>query len=259
MSPRTVWLVALASAGCLAQRGYPCRESEQCVLDGVDGICQESGWCSYEDDECESGQRYEELAPDELADACVEVEAEAELSCDLYCETYPTVCTGELSGYPDPETCLQHCAQWPVGDVDDRENDSLGCRQYHLTLAGMWSAPVNCARASPSGADTCRDLDPAVCSQYCAVFINACNDIAGVPSYGSMEECGQVCNSWYPGVPTPDRADSATCRLSRMEALADDTLSPEQRFALCIAGSRTGGAGFEGLTDDASCTLPPLP
>ena len=257
MLVRTACMLALALAGCLAQRGYPCRDSEQCRLDDASGVCQESGWCSYQDEDCESGQRYEEYAPGELGSACVEVQAQTELTCDDYCEAYPTVCSGELSSYPDPETCLSQCRQWPVGTADDREGDSLGCRRYHLTLAAMWNVGVNCARASPSGADTCRSVDPSICTQYCTLFIGNCNDIPGVPAYASPEECGQVCGSWYPGQPGSERANSATCRLSRMQALGQQMWTMEETTALCIAGSRTGGDGFEGLDPTISCTFAP--
>lgn len=243
-----------ASCGCLAQRAYPCQDDDQCRLEAREGVCQSSGWCSYEDETCASEQRYEDLAPDDLGGECVEIEAAEEVTCEAYCEEYPAVCPGSLSAYPDPETCLGQCAQWPVGAAEDRATDSLGCRLYHVTLAGLWSSEANCARASPSGADSCRSLGGEVCQQYCTAFLSSCNDIPGIPGYASPDECGDVCGGWYPGQASPDPAASTICRISRLEALAEPDLTPEERFGLCLSASRTGGPELEG---GSGCVLQP--
>ncbi len=66
------WLVlAAAAAGCAVT--FPCSSDEQCDRDGVGGVCQASGYCSFPDNACESTQRYGELAPAELAGTCVPV------------------------------------------------------------------------------------------------------------------------------------------------------------------------------------------
>lgn len=68
------WLVAmLVSMGaCIADRGFPCDGDDRCVLEGVEGRCEASGWCSYPSDACDGGHRYEELAEDGLAGTCVD-------------------------------------------------------------------------------------------------------------------------------------------------------------------------------------------
>ncbi|MBL4687723.1 MAG: hypothetical protein JKY37_24215 [Nannocystaceae bacterium] len=65
-------LVALALPGCIADRGFPCSTSEMCVLDGVPGRCESTGWCSYPDVECGGMHRYELLAGDGVAGICVD-------------------------------------------------------------------------------------------------------------------------------------------------------------------------------------------
>jgi hypothetical protein len=60
------------ACGCITQRGYACDEDRECVLDDVDGRCELQGWCSYPDDECPGGWRFESLAKDDLAGRCVD-------------------------------------------------------------------------------------------------------------------------------------------------------------------------------------------
>jgi alpha-tubulin suppressor-like RCC1 family protein len=42
------------------------------VLDGVRGQCEPEGYCSYPDDDCDGGSRFEARAPGELAGRCVD-------------------------------------------------------------------------------------------------------------------------------------------------------------------------------------------
>ncbi len=50
---------------------FPCSSDEQCTRGGATGVCQAAGYCSFPDDGCESGQRYGDLAPGDLAGTCV--------------------------------------------------------------------------------------------------------------------------------------------------------------------------------------------
>lgn len=62
----------LATASCIAPRGFPCEDDEQCVLEGIEGRCEAERYCSYPDDDCDGGYRFEVRAPDELAGRCVD-------------------------------------------------------------------------------------------------------------------------------------------------------------------------------------------
>ncbi|MEM9462975.1 MAG: right-handed parallel beta-helix repeat-containing protein [Myxococcota bacterium] len=63
-------IIALhAPLGC--HRAFLCEDNAQCVARGVQGRCEPSGFCSFPDSTCDSGQRYGEHASLELVDACV--------------------------------------------------------------------------------------------------------------------------------------------------------------------------------------------
>lgn len=56
-------LVLGALASCLEREGFECDDDAQCDLDGQEGVCVESRYCAYPDDECPSELRYEDHAP----------------------------------------------------------------------------------------------------------------------------------------------------------------------------------------------------
>ncbi|MEM6990308.1 MAG: hypothetical protein AAF721_07420 [Myxococcota bacterium] len=61
----------VGQGGCLPSPRFECTASDQCRLSGErDGACHE-GYCTYADAGCDSGRRYHEHAPAELAGACV--------------------------------------------------------------------------------------------------------------------------------------------------------------------------------------------
>lgn len=62
----------LALAGC--HRVFPCDDDAQCRLDGVPGTCEAVGHCSFPDEDCDSGRRFGEHAPRDMAGVCVEVD-----------------------------------------------------------------------------------------------------------------------------------------------------------------------------------------
>jgi hypothetical protein len=66
-------LAALACAGPASACGaspYACSSDTQCIDGGAAGYCEASGYCSFDDATCESGRRYGNLAPTDLAGEC---------------------------------------------------------------------------------------------------------------------------------------------------------------------------------------------
>lgn len=103
------WGLALALA-CGGLTEFECSDDAQCKVGSRQGICQPSGYCSFSDDDCESGQRYGDHAPAELADQCVPsggtTEAVDATTVDHSTSDAPTSTTGITStnGTTDPNT-----------------------------------------------------------------------------------------------------------------------------------------------------------
>ncbi|MCH9685689.1 MAG: hypothetical protein K0V04_29930 [Deltaproteobacteria bacterium] len=64
---------AIAGLGLGCSLTFPCETDAQCTRNSTPGVCQASGYCSFPDQQCESDQRYGELAPRGLAGTCVPV------------------------------------------------------------------------------------------------------------------------------------------------------------------------------------------
>ena len=52
-------VLANATAGCLRTTSYKCSSSDQC---GAEGVCEETGYCSFADADCADGRRYAEYS-----------------------------------------------------------------------------------------------------------------------------------------------------------------------------------------------------
>src|SRR5262245_29398688 len=77
---RVAWLAAWASAvglACGLQAAFACESAADCIDGGVAGTCESTGFCSFPDDACDSGQRYGKHAGGGLGDSCVEPAGES--------------------------------------------------------------------------------------------------------------------------------------------------------------------------------------
>lgn len=64
-------VAVLALVGCASDGDYTCSDASMCVIGSVAGQCQSTGYCSFPDTTCPTGQRYGELAGAGLAFGCV--------------------------------------------------------------------------------------------------------------------------------------------------------------------------------------------
>jgi hypothetical protein len=124
------------------------------------------------------------------------------LSCTNYCTIVMTNCTGAamsvdggvgLADYPSMTSCMNACAKFPVGTAADQSGNTLGCRQYHATLAAgsAANAMTHCPHASMSGGGVCGDR----CANFCALATSVCTKMDGVtmPVFTSATDCMAKC------------------------------------------------------------------
>lgn len=64
-------IAAWLCAGCVDLTPYQCERNEDCRASGRAGFCEDVGYCSYADDDCESRRRFSRLAGP-FADRCTE-------------------------------------------------------------------------------------------------------------------------------------------------------------------------------------------
>jgi hypothetical protein len=138
---------------------------------------------------------------------------DAGLSCEVYCTQVTANCT-TVGTFPADKAdtdagnqqyvtkvgCLNECAKTPVGDINDKTGDTLGCRQYHSGAAKL-DAKLHCPHAGPSGGGLCSGGDGGVesrCFTLCARAESLCTAEAGVPPadvpFKDLADCTNGCN-----------------------------------------------------------------
>lgn len=140
--------VAVGSiAACFRLGAYACSGDDSCV-DGIkQGICESSGYCSYPDPDCNSGQRYDDLAGDGLQNQCVEPTPSG---------TSGVADGGESSG-EGSSSGESGSSDGPIDDCADADGDGYGegttclgadCDDDNAAVSDQ------CVYIGPSGDDT---------------------------------------------------------------------------------------------------------
>ena len=144
-----LWLAALATSvcgvwlGCTAPGAFACETNSQC---GEGGTCQPSGFCSFADSDCDSGQAYGDAAPSGLAGECVPVQDD----------------TGGATSGPDPSSGDGGGDGTMTGSADDEgSGDTLALTSGASTSEGSsTSGPPNGDSSSGDGSGSGSSGEP---------------------------------------------------------------------------------------------------
>lgn len=119
------------------------------------------------------------------------------ISCSTYCETILKNCgsadggVGGTAQYYDTADCMNTCALLPTGTYAETAN-SVGCRQYHASLAAMDPA-THCPHAGAGGGGLCGDR----CDDYCSLVMAHCTTSNGAdPPYANKADCMSACSGY---------------------------------------------------------------
>ncbi len=135
-----VWalLVLAALPGCTTTSLFTCADSTQCAAEGVAGRCEATGFCSFADDACESGQRYGDFSGS-LSQTCVPADASGSTG-PARAETSSTLIPGTGTGDHDP----------PTGSTSSSSDDS--------EVSTTTGSPTDGSSSSSTGEDVDEDL-----------------------------------------------------------------------------------------------------
>lgn len=96
------------ATGCNRLAGvFACEASDECVKGGDPGVCEPTGFCSFDDPGCPSGRRYTTHASIELAGECVDAIDDAARADGPAIDATPTTCGPAEASYTSPAT--GHC------------------------------------------------------------------------------------------------------------------------------------------------------
>src|SRR5687768_4250701 len=68
---RAAILLVVLCACTQPKNTFRCGDSSACAAGGLQGTCEPTGYCSFDDSSCPFGRRYGELSSPELAGMCV--------------------------------------------------------------------------------------------------------------------------------------------------------------------------------------------
>jgi hypothetical protein len=85
-------------------------------------------------------------------------------SCESFCEATNELCGSPNKQYSDKSYCLAMCALFPPGTASDTGGNTLGCRDYHLTVASTTDPDFHCPHQGPYGDGVC---GASQCDTYC--------------------------------------------------------------------------------------------
>jgi hypothetical protein len=115
-----------------------------------------------------------------------------EPDCQSFCRNVAGACPGDLAMYESEAQCLATCAEWPVGDADDRGTLTVGCREYH-SGAALAEPDTHCHHLGPGGDGVCAEVAAeGNCEGYCFLLEAACAD-AFLVAGGTQELCKAAC------------------------------------------------------------------
>jgi alpha-tubulin suppressor-like RCC1 family protein len=101
-------LIAACTSACVSHKPYACNASEQCTRDGIAGVCEAEGFCSFPDPACPGGRRFDDTAGNGLGGQCVESGTPDAGACGavgMACCTTEPACGG--NAFCDAGTCRQ--------------------------------------------------------------------------------------------------------------------------------------------------------
>ncbi|GMV41329.1 MAG: hypothetical protein AMXMBFR64_30450 [Myxococcales bacterium] len=166
------------------------------------------------------------------------VEPEPTPTCEEYCQTIQAACTGGNAQYGSEIECIAYCEDWaqlPAGSFDDVGGNTVGCRLYHATVAGMpGNADAHCPHAGPSGGDVCGSW----CDNYCHLAGTNCT--GGNALFASDAACQAACGAFADdAAPNAIDGDSVQCRIYHLGVAG--SAPPASAASHCPHGGIDGG------------------
>jgi hypothetical protein len=118
-------------------------------------------------------------------------------NCADFCRLALASCQGDVAVYESIDQCLAVCAALPPGTNGDRDQNTVGCRQWHC-YNSLLDPGSHCPHTGPGGDAHCGSDQPddlGNCHAYCILLEHACAaDFAAKFPAGQMA-CQKDCSN----------------------------------------------------------------
>jgi hypothetical protein len=127
---------------------------------------------------------------------CIEDQT-AHPSCADFCRLALAACTGDDAVYESSAQCMAVCAHLPLGTNGDRDQNTVGCRQWHSYNA-LLDPDSHCPHTGPGGDSHCgadAPNDTGNCHAYCILLAAACPTEFMATYPGLQADCQTACSN----------------------------------------------------------------
>lgn len=135
------------------------------------------------------------------AEKCVPSE-DAAVECGRYCDIVMGNCFDDPddedvrnAAYDSRRECMAACEAFPLGELTDRTENTIGCRIYHATASAN-DPTVHCNHAGPTGDGHCgaepEEAPTGTCESYCWLLQEGCPDEFAA-DFADVAACGEAC------------------------------------------------------------------
>lgn len=190
-----------------------------------------------------------------VADSDASVEPARQALCKDYCDDALANCSADMNVdvYKSAEDCMSVCKALPLGKLNDKSGNTVGCRAYYAAQASnLESEENNCHAAAPGGGSPNNGSKPNCgtnCEGFCSIYEQVCPD-----ADLKITDCRAKCEALpdensYSVVRDFKGGDSIQCRLAHLTAAAraKEMNDDAQRRMHC--GAMGGHASVKPLLD----------
>ncbi len=169
-------------------------------------------------------------------------------SCESYCKTVTSHCTGANAQYKDEAECVSYCkvqGKLPVGTADDKAGNTIGCRTYHAGAA-MGDQALHCPHAGKSGGNACGTW----VDNYCHLALANCTGDDKL--YADLAACtAAAATAKSDGKPNDASGATLQCSIYHLGVAGTDPAAAKDH---CPHGKLPGPAGTPCATAPVAVT-----
>ncbi|MCA9659584.1 MAG: hypothetical protein KC486_14650 [Myxococcales bacterium] len=177
--------LGLLAGACMTASSFACTGDAECTHAGAQGVCEDSGFCSFPDESCASGRRYGEFSGNGLGGACVDGagsdSATSTATTSTGSTTEPTTSTTDE---PTTTTTAGGCSELggSCGDAGDCCDPCMACSEGMCVANVGAQAPCETCEACDENAQCAPQPEGSSCTYDCSALLWGAEAVDGTLS-----------------------------------------------------------------------------
>jgi hypothetical protein len=117
----------------------------------------------------------------------------------MYCDAAMANCGENLAVYESESDCMAACQAFPLGAMDNRVENTIGCRNYHARASSQ-DPETHCDHAGPTGDGHCGtalgEKNTGTCESYCRLLSEGCSTEFDA-EFTDLAACVDACSTTF--------------------------------------------------------------